>query len=119
MGHFANLYVVDATADATGVKISTSVLGAEVGPKAYFSWGSAERPEGLHQYARGTIFSDTKLALLPGYPKTERCGEDADRCLIEADFMPRVREDSVLFHFLLPERFVPRRARPPTYYPTA
>lgn len=121
MGYFGYVYLVDAIASPPGVQVSTSVLGADMDSPAYFSWGTGARPPGLHEYARGTLFSDKTLRLLPGYPVVEQSGQggsDSDgRCLIEASFSPRHGDDPVLFHFLLPERFVPRRTAQPLEQP--
>jgi len=121
LGYFANLYVVEASANPTGVELTTSIFGAPIGERAYFSWGPGERPIGLKQYAQGTLFCDAALKLLRGYPRRERHGEregeDPDRCLIEAAFAPRNADDPVLFHFVLPDRFIPRRDLEPLVQP--
>lgn len=123
MGYFANLYLIEARATVDEIEVSTSVFGAEIGPVAYFSWGVGHRPAGMNEYAGGSIFSDARLTLLPSYPRIERYsqnkGDDSNRYLIEADFTPLHHDDPVLFHFLLPERFVPRQDLMPVIQPRA
>ncbi len=116
MGYFANLYVVEALATDEEVEVRTTIYRSEVGEKAYFCHGSGERPGGLQSYAGGTIFCDRELDLLPGYPLVERRSND-DGCLLESDFTPAKSDDAVLFHFVLPPRFVPRRDREPLDQP--
>jgi len=115
MGYFTHLYLVEVVAEASGVRVSTSVFGAEAGI-AYFCWGAGTRPAGLHAYGGGTGLSDTELTLLPGYPLQETHA-DPDRCLIEAAFTPMHEDDPVLVHFVLPDRFVPRRTLDPLVQP--
>jgi hypothetical protein len=117
MGYFANLYVIDASADEDGVTLSTNVFGSEIAPRAYFSWGVGQRPPGMNEYADGTIFADSPLRLLPGYPLIEACRADPDHCLLEASFAPPANDDPVLFHVMLPLRFVPARVREPFTQP--
>ena len=123
MGYFAHLYVIDCSADQDGVTLVTNIFGSELAPTTYFSWGVGQRPPGMYEYADGTVVSETQLRLLPGYPLVERCGiaalGDSDHCLIEASFEPRSSSDPVLYHLLLPSRFVPSRARQPFVQPVA
>ena len=119
MGYFANLYVVEVSASANRIEMSTCVFGAAIG-RAYFCWGGGTQPRDLHAYARNTIFCDTPLQLLPGYPRVQDCEDprgEHGRCLIEASFQPRHGDDPVLFHFLLPTRFLPRRDLQPLVQP--
>jgi hypothetical protein len=116
MGYFANLYVVEAEATGTTVQLRTLIYGKDIGPNAYFCWGPGERPSGLHPYAGGTVLCDAQLRLLPAYPLIETC-EDLDRCLLEATFRPRHDDDPVLFHFVLPKGFIPRRDMKPLDQP--
>jgi hypothetical protein len=109
MGYFANLYVIDITATSELIEYETSIYGADIEPRAYFTWGRGERPAGLFSYAHDTIFSDQELKLMPGYPLRERQAGEPERLRVEASFNPRAHDDPVLFHILLPERFVPRR----------
>lgn len=118
MGYFANLYVAELTAKPDDVETRTLIYGREIGGRAYFSVGEGERPPGLHSYANGTVFSDVELRLLPGYPLIQREGDDSETCLFEANFTPRQGDDPVMFHFLLPERFIPRRDKKPLDQPT-
>lgn len=117
MGYFANLYIVEADATDRAIKMKTTIYGSEIGPVAYFCWGPGERPAGLHPYAGGSVQCDAELKLLPGYPLIETLGPNPDEALIEANFRPRHDEDPVLFHFVLPERFIPRRDLKPLDQP--
>lgn len=116
MGYFANLYIVEVSASETTAQMRTTIYGNDIGPVAYFCWGPGDRPEGLHSYAGGTVFCDSELKLLPGYPLDETF-DDANQGLISANFTPRHRDDPVLFHFVLPERFIPRRDMKPLEQP--
>jgi hypothetical protein len=117
MGYFANLYIVEIEATDAAIRTKTTIYSSEIGPFAYFCWGPGDRPAGLHSYAGGTIQCDAELKLLPGYPLVETLGSDPDRALIEANFRPKHGDDPVLFHFLLPERFIPRRDMKPLDQP--
>jgi hypothetical protein len=119
MGYFANLYLVEVEATEEQIKTRTSVYGSEIGPRAYFSFGEGQRPPGLYSYAAGAIVSDVELKLLPPYPVVEVESENPDTCLFEAGFTPRDQQDPVMFHFVLPERFIPRRDREPFEQPRA
>ena len=122
MGFFANLYLVEAEADSSGGIVTTSVFGAESAPLVYFSWVQGVRDEHLYPYGDGTVFSNAKLDLLPGYPVRERFGEsennDPNRFLLEASFQPRAAADPVLFHLVLPPRFVPQPDQEPFDQPS-
>lgn len=119
MGFFASAYIVEATRNAHGVELITSVYSTHE-RRVLFSWTSGERPRGMHSYASGTLFSSEKLRLLPGFPRKESLGngplESIDQCLIDAEFTPLAAEP-VLFHFVLPERFVPRPSLQPLELP--
>lgn len=117
MGYFANLYIVEADATDAAVSTRTMIYSSEIGPVAYFCWGGGQRPPSLHSYAGDTLQSDAKLELLPGYPLVETLGAIPDRALLEANFQPRHENDPVLFHFVLPERFVPRTDMNPLQQP--
>jgi hypothetical protein len=119
MGFFANLYIAEIEAIDGRVQTRTSVYGSEIGPRAYFSFGEGQRPPGLYSYANGAIVSDVELKLLPPYPLIEVESEDPDIRLFEAGFTPRDQQDPVMFHFVLPERFIPRRDREPFEQPRA
>lgn len=117
MGYFTNLYIVDiAEVEGDKITVRTEVYG---GPhdRAYFCWGTGERPANMHSYAYGTVVCDKELALLTGYPAIET-HSGAESLLIEASFNPMGTDDAVLFHFVLPERFIPRRDLEPLEQPT-
>jgi hypothetical protein len=116
MGYFANLYVLEANANGADIATRTTIYGNEIGAAAYFCWGPGERPNQLHSYANGTMLCDTELKSLPGYPLEER-SENSTEFLIEANFQPRRADDPVLFHLILPKRFIPRRDMKPLEQP--
>lgn len=118
MGYFVHLYVVDLSCDGDSVKQETRVYGGEAGKSVYFSWGRGERPSGLHEYAGSTVVSSIELPLLPTYPHAELLGRDCDSTLVEASFKPAHREHSVLYQFILPSRFIPKRASLPLEQPS-
>ena len=109
MGYFSNLYVVEIDADDRVITARTSVYEGESSGAPYFSWGPGERGPGVTPYARDTIFCDSPLKILPGYPLVERLGDDADHAAVEAIFGSKDDHKAVLMHFLLPENFVPSR----------
>jgi hypothetical protein len=121
MGYFGHLYLVDMSTGEVGVTTATSVYGADIGATAYFSWGAGRRPTGMHEYAEGSVVTNAPLALLPGYPLIEGAevepAEDPGRMLVEASFDPPKVDDPVVFHFMLPPRFVPRRDLQPFEQP--
>lgn len=122
MGYFANLLLVEAEADAAGVSIDVSVYDGPVDEPAYFMWGEGSAPQTEYSFASGTLFTNTRLSLLQGYPRRERrpAGnpyESENQCLIQADLKPRHQSDAVLVHMLLPQRFAPRRDMTPLQQP--
>jgi hypothetical protein len=116
MGYFANLYVVQAETTNKGITIRTMIYCSENVTRAYFCWGPGERPSGLFSFAEKTVFCDTELRLLPGYPLDEGF-DHPDQCLVEANFSPQKADDPVLFHIVLPKRFIPRRDMKPLEQP--
>jgi len=122
MGYFSYAYVVEGFADDDGVNQSTSIYAEHLDHPVFFSWGEGDRAPGLHSYANGTLFSDTKLTQAPGYPRTQRlgdrAGESPDLVLIEENFTPRDANEPVLFHFVLPPHFVPRPDLSPLVTPS-
>jgi hypothetical protein len=123
MGYFSYAYVVEGSADDQGVTLSTSIYAEHLDHPVFFSWAEGSRSPGLHSYADGTLYSDTKLSQVPGYPRTERRGngpgEDSNLVLIEESFTPREASEPVLFHFVLPSHFVPRPDITPLVTPSA
>lgn len=121
MGFFAHLYLVEATADDAGVEVVTSAFGRDLWPRTFFSWAPGQHATRLYEYAEGTLCADERLPLLPGFPVRWRCdpsaGGDENSGLIEASFTPQKTDDPVLFHFLLPRGFVPRRGLQPLVQP--
>ncbi len=118
MGYFANLYIVEVDVADGVIKARTTIYGNWVNKDSYVCWGPGERPSGLHSYANGTVCSDVELKLLPGYPMIETVGTSPDEALIQANFRPKGEKDAVLFHFVLPERFIPRGDLQPLDQPT-
>src|SRR5713101_427908 len=123
MGYYGCAYVVEGTADKEGVTLTTTVFGSLYGGEnALFFWSEGERPPGLFSYASGTLHSTSRLSVLPGYPATKRRGnkpgENEDLIQIEEDFRPQFADEPVIFHFLLPPRFVPCPNREPLVTPS-
>jgi hypothetical protein len=121
MGYFAYAYVVEGSADNEGVTLSTSLYAGPVDRPTFFSWGEGDRSQGLHAYAGGTLYSEADLSVLRGYPRTQRLGdrpgENPNLVLIDEAFTPFSEAEPVLFHFVLPPRFVPSRNRTPMAVP--
>lgn len=117
MGFFANLYLIEIFTLQDSAIVETTIYGGHIEPKAYFSWGPAERPGGLQSYAHETLFSDTKLERLPGYPMREQYPAK-EPFLLDASFNPRELNDPVVFHLVLHERYVPMRNNTPFIQPT-
>jgi hypothetical protein len=113
MGYFGCAYVVEGTADANGVSLITTVYSADglASGKALFFWSEGERPGRLFSYAKNTLYCTERLSVLPGYPTSERrghgAGENPNLILVEEDFTPQSLDEPVIFHFVLPSRFVP------------
>jgi hypothetical protein len=123
MGYFGCAYVVECLADEFGVTLTTTVLSpGPIEGRALFYWSDGERPPGLFSYARDTLRCTAQLMPLPGYPSVERHGgdpgESEDLVLIEEDFQAQRDDEPVIFHFLLPPRFVPCRDRNPLVTPS-
>jgi hypothetical protein len=122
MGYFLYAYVVEAEADNKGVALKTTVLGSgEYGKKGLFFWSEGERPPGLFSFAGGTLHCTSDLQAVPGYPITGRHGdapgENENLIQIHEDFRPPSPVDPVIFHFVLPARFVPCPNRAPLVTP--
>ena len=118
MGFFTNLYLADYSVTTLGVECRTEVYAGDTGARAYFSFGSADRPQGLHIYADGIVACDRNLPLLPAYPAVERASEDPTVCLIEGSFVPRHEEEPTLFCVRLPARFRPNKMSEPLEQPS-
>lgn len=122
MGYFGCAYVVECSANPDGVTLTTTVLSAPGGGRVLFLWSEGQRPEGLHPYASGSLLCNVPLSALPGYPCNEHrgkgVGESADLILVEEGFRAQQDDEPVIFHFLLPPRFVPRRDRKPLVTPS-
>lgn len=122
MGYFSYAYVVECSANPDGVTLTTTVLRAPGDKGALFLWSDGQRPEGLYSYAGGSLFCDVPLFVLPGYPRSEHrgkgVGESADLILIEDGFRAQQDNEPVIFHFILPPRFVPRPDLKPLVTPS-
>jgi hypothetical protein len=92
MGYFANLYLIEIFTRQNSAIVETTIYGGHIEPRAYFSWGPGERTEGLQSYAHETLFSDTQLGKLPGYPMQEQYPAD-EPFLLDASF--NERSDSI------------------------
>ena len=107
MGDFAHLHLVEASVLPNGrITLKTSIYSAPPsGQTAYFSWGSGRRPLGLTSYGSGTIFCDTDLTLGELYPLEEEYPEGPIR--LYGDYHPSNVNDPIVFHFVLPENYIP------------
>jgi hypothetical protein len=123
MGYYGCAYIVEGSADQKGVTLTTTVLSPGFGQgRALFYWSEGERPPGLFSYANGSLHCTSQLWPLPGYPSVERrgnqLGESENLVLIEEDFRAQSADEPVIFHFLLPPRFVPCPDRQPLVTPS-
>jgi len=110
MGYFAYAYIVEAIEDETSLTTTRTVYSVDLaGPdaRALFSWDQGIRPAGMHSYADGTLFCSHPLRELHGYPLVRRQPRD-EAYEIEEGFLPGNEREPVLYHLLLPDRFVPR-----------
>lgn len=115
MGFFSYVYIIEGRRRNSGIDLSISAYSMS-GP-TLFSWGRGSRPEGMTSLADGTLFCAEHAEPLRGYPRIDsREDVDADEgrlYYIEESFFARDRNEPVLFHVLLPNRFVIRRDRTP------
>jgi hypothetical protein len=123
MGYYGCAYIVEGSADKDGVTLTTTVLYPDSGEeRVLFYWSEGERPPGLFSYANGSLHCTSSLWALPGYPSTEhrgnQPGESENLVLIEEDFRAQSADMPVIFHFLLPPRFVPCPDREPLITPS-
>jgi hypothetical protein len=120
LGYFAYAYIVEAVEDESGLAITRSIYREHLDRRALFSWDEGERPPGMHEYADGTLFCSEQLNLLPGYPLRQRLSNDngTPLFLMEEGFSPEYKEEPILFHILLPTRYVPRPNLTPLQQPS-
>lgn len=115
MGFFSYAYVIEGTEHERAVRLT--ITAYSTGGPALFSWGPGTRPVGLTSIADGTLFSAKPLHSLPGYPRIDErsdpSGAQLDEVYIEENFSTGHRKEPVLFHVILPPRFVIRRNRTP------
>ena len=65
MGYFGCAYVVEGTADAEGVTLTTTVFTGNFGSRrALFFWSQGKRPPGLFSYANGSLYCTDRLDVL-------------------------------------------------------
>jgi hypothetical protein len=105
------------------VTLTTTVLIPATGEsRVLFFWSEGERPAGLYTYAHGSLHCSSPLLPLPGYPVSEQRGkhpgENENLILLEEDFRAQAADAPVIFHFLLPVRFVPYADRSPLVTPS-
>jgi hypothetical protein len=120
VGYFAYAYVVEGVEEPalSGIALTRSVYRAHLGSRALFSWDVGRRPPGMYAYADNSLFSSEKLEPLPGYPLEQNITlTDGEMFLLEEGFAPQFAEEPVLYHLLLPRRFVPRPDRKPLEQP--
>jgi hypothetical protein len=104
MGFFSYAYIIEGEVDKNGVAFSVS--GYSCGGPLLFSWGAGVRAPGLESLADGTLFCEEHLTPLRGYPRLDQRKDDDNSLYIEESFFPPNRNEPVLFHVLLPRRFV-------------
>jgi hypothetical protein len=123
MGFFGHAYIIEGYANEEGVAFSVSAYSSN-GP-ALFSWGPGVRTGGgMRGFADGTLLCEKQLRLLKGYPRRyqlHHANAPAPGIFqIEESFFPFDRREPVLFHIVLPHRYVLRPDRKPfTLEPTA
>ncbi len=107
MGFFTNLVTVELDATDQSVEATRNIYRTPPGSEdtPYFCWGEGERAPGLYQYASGTIHCDTQLELMPGFPMTQTL--PIDWPVIDESFRPISESDAVVFHFVLPQGYIP------------
>jgi len=108
VGFFSYAYVIEGTEQDTEIQLSITAF--KTGGPALFSWGPGTRPSGLTSVADGTLYCAEPLEPLRGYPRidvrSDTSGERLDELQIEESFFAHSREEPVLFHVILPPRFV-------------
>ena len=120
MGYFAYAYVIEGTTEWDAIVLS--VTAYSLPGSSLLSWGPGNRPRGLMPLANGTLFSARRATPLPGYPRVDRrpiTDARSTEILIEESFSARGRWEPVLFHVLLPPRYVIRPDRTPFTLTTA
>lgn len=111
MGYFGNLYLVEVYKEDALTKVKTTIYGGNLdGQTAYFSWGEGNRPKNqLYGFAGNTIFTDTQLIQLNGYPAIEEY-DSSKEFLLDASFSPKDPvNDPVVFHLVFDKYYVPKR----------
>jgi hypothetical protein len=104
MGFFCYAYIIEGEVNHDGVSLSVSAYSC--GGPLLFSWGQGVRAPGLEPLAHGTLFCEEHLKPLPGYPRLDQRQDPENSLYIEESFFPPRREEPVLFHVLLPRRYV-------------
>jgi hypothetical protein len=111
MGFFSYVYVINGTESKDCITLSITAFKAE--DKAFVSWGTGTRSPGLIPVLETdeTLFCDKQLEKLPGYPRLDNRpatgGVSLNELYIEESFLTGNKEP-VLFHVILPPRFVIR-----------
>lgn len=125
MGLFANLYLIESEQIKDNeIEIKTTIYSGETGnPPFFFSWIRGNSDNFLHGYANNTIFCDTTLRPLNGYPvyEIQRLGEktgyNSPSILFEAQYTPELNKWATVYHIILPKNFIPRRDLKPIEQP--
>jgi hypothetical protein len=124
MGFFGYLYLIEAEQlSDKSINIRTTILEGGSGTIPYFSWAPGAREDKLHAYANESIYSNTELHPLEGYPIDEIQEAGArnpiapDSYMIEASFAPNRQGTGVVLHVTLPNRYLPRANLSPLIQP--
>lgn len=111
MGYFGNLYLVEIYREGAKTKVKTTIYSGHLnGQTSYFSWGEGDRPPSqLHGFAGNTIFTNTQLIKLDGYPVIEEY-DSSQEFFLDASFSPKdPSKDPIVFHIVFDKYYVPKR----------
>jgi hypothetical protein len=104
MGFFSYAYVIEGEVNPGGVALSISAYSC--GGPLLFSWGPGVRAQELQSLAGGTLFCEERVTPIRGYPRLDQRLDTDNELYVEESFFPPHRDEPVLFHVLLPRRFV-------------
>jgi hypothetical protein len=112
MGHYAALCLIDVREKSmTSIEAKIEVFEKEYGNKPYFMWGHDSHTGEMVSYADGTLLCNEELTVNEYYPKyvESLLGENIDSqtaYVIDVHYKPPVEDTEVLWHLLLPERYI-------------
>ena len=124
MGYFSYLYLIEADKlNEEYLNIQTTIFQGGSGDVPYFSWIPGTRKHQLQAYANGTIYSNTHLYPIEGYPvkEAQRVGSRnsavLDSYVIEANFVPNRQDAGTVLQVILPNGYLPRKDVSPLVQP--